>query len=229
MHNSKTADRASANEAVVHRNHDPLLHRAAAGGPPEETDAVLRAALAYHELGLCPIPLVEGSGKPYFKWKRYQTVRPTRTQVSTWFNPSLKRCGIGLVLGSTYGLMVVDVDGETGYRALIAYFREVPRAPTVLKVGHDQVKRQYYFRHPQIPTIWRYSPWTDQLTFRGTGGIVIAPPSVQLGVGQYRWIEGLTLWDLPLPEVPLQIFRELQFRWKTQTWPATYNSRLRRH
>ena len=163
---------------------------------------MLGAALAYHDRGFCPIPQEPGAKKPSVLWKPYQDVQPAYAQVVSWFSWNFRGAGIALVLGPAFGLLVVDVDGREAYDALLDRLGGEPEAPTVYSGSGDPHKRHFYFRHPDVPTKAKATPWHGKLEFRGHRGIVIAPPSLHKSGNRYRWAEGRSLDDLPLPEVP---------------------------
>lgn len=59
-------------------------------------------ALEYFDSGLVPIPAkLDGSKSPSLDgWKRYQTERPTRNQVASWFS---RPAGIAVLMGLVSG------------------------------------------------------------------------------------------------------------------------------
>ena len=105
-----------------------------------------RAALRYHDRGLCVIPIRswEVSRRPYVKWKQYQTTRPTRQQVIDWWT-KWPDAGIAAILGPVSGLLCVDVDGENAYRILLDLVEEIPVAPTCKSGGADPFRFHVYF------------------------------------------------------------------------------------
>jgi len=163
---------------------------------------MLGIALGYHDRGFCPIPQVPGAKMPSIRWKPYQDIQPAYSQVVTWFGCQFRGAGIALVLGPAFDLLVVDVDGREAYDVLLDRLGGEPEAPTVYSGSGDPHKRHYYFRHPAVPTKAKANPWHRSLEFRGHRGIVIAPPSLHKSGNRYRWAEGRSLDDLPLPEVP---------------------------
>lgn len=67
-------------------------------------------ALEYWDAGLVPIPTkLDGSKKPLLDgWKRYQTERPERSQVASWF---FRPAGIAVLMGSiSGGVECIDFD-----------------------------------------------------------------------------------------------------------------------
>ena len=59
-----------------------------------------------------------------------------------------------------------------------------------------------FFRHPDIATKAKATPWHPSLEFRGDRGIVIIPPSLHKSGNRYAWAPGRSLDDLTLPKLP---------------------------
>lgn len=73
---------------------------------------MLAAALAAYDAGLCVIRAsTDGSKRPFGKWKRYQTERPTRDEVEQWFTGG--HPGMGVVCGAVSGdLEMFELEGR---------------------------------------------------------------------------------------------------------------------
>jgi replicative DNA helicase len=81
-------------------------------------------ALTAYDAGLCVVPpKQDGSKAPAGEWRRYQSRRPTRNQVSAWYEDP-DTTGIGYICGGVSGgLEVLDFDDEAAwseYQTLIA-------------------------------------------------------------------------------------------------------------
>jgi transcriptional regulator with XRE-family HTH domain len=166
------------------------------------------AALHYHDQGLCVIPIRswEVSRKPFVKWTQFQTERPTRLQVKKWWT-TWPDAGIAVVLGSVSNLFCVDCDGENAYRILMDLLGKIPLAPTVKSGGADPFRFHLYFRHPAIETWASKTPWNasndvGKLELRGATGLAILPPSLHKSGRRYAWVNGRSLDDVALPELP---------------------------
>lgn len=180
--------------------------------PADLTPSLLPAARDYHRRGFCPIPQRPGEKMPYVQWIPYQDARPSIDDLESWFLRQFPDAGIALVLGPAFDLFVVDVDGEDAHRALVARLGRVPETPTVLSGSAKPFKEHFYFKHPDVPTQATFHPWHPQLEFRGYRGIVVAPPSLHKSGNRYRWADGKSLDDLPLPEAPEPILEALSAR-----------------
>ena len=177
---------------------------------PRESSA-LETALDLARRGFSVVPQLPGAKKPSISWKPFQDVAPVPSRISNWFE-EFPDAGIALILGPAFGLFVVDVDGEEAHHALLERLGTVPEAPMVLSGSLKPHRYHLYFRHPAVSTLATYHPWHPQLEFRGYRGIVVAPPSLHKSGNRYRWVEGRSLDDLPLPDVPVPVYEALAAR-----------------
>lgn len=154
-----------------------------------QVDRVLTAALAYYDRGWCVLP-VDSKKRPALRtWRRYQTERPTREQLRTWFRDD--RDGVGVVLGPVSGRLACrDFDTMDAYGAWAATFPDLAR-----QLPQVRTPRGYhvYVRSDR--------PGVTDLgdgEFRG-GGIAVLPPSRHANGTRYTW--AVPLPDGPLPEL----------------------------
>jgi len=103
------------------------------------------------------------------------------------------------VTGKISGIAVVDFDSEEAY--LLGKKLGLPKTPTV------ETKRGYhcYFKLPPNLKVSNFQKRPDlpNIDLRAEGGYVVAPPSLfQDGMGQYTWLKGQSLNDLPLANLP---------------------------
>jgi hypothetical protein len=179
---------------------------------PHAEPSILEAALDYYERGFSLVPQVAGDKKPCIPWKPYQDRRPTRYEIESWFSDEFPDAGIALILGPTSGLLVVDVDGQEAHAAYLERLGTLPEAPMVFSGSNKFCSYHQYFKYPDLPTNAKATPWNPNLEFRGYGGTIVAPPSLHPSGNRYRWAPGRSLDDLPLPEVPEPILKELRAR-----------------
>lgn len=166
-------------------------------------------AYFYYGLGFSVIPQIPGEKKPPIRWKEFQDRRPTVEELSYFFC-EFPDAGLAVVLGPVSNLFVVDVDGADAYEALLKYLGELPRAPTVMSGSGEPFRFHLFLRHPPIDTKAKSTPWHEKLEFRGKGGLVVLPPSLHKSANRYRWAEGLSLEDVPLPDTPAAVIEALQ-------------------
>jgi hypothetical protein len=155
---------------------------------------------SYLEHGFSLIP-VEPRGKmPVGKWAHAQSERASRADVELWLHEGHN---LGLVTGELSGVVVVDCDSEQG--VLEANKLGLPVTPTAT-TGNG---KHYFLRHPGQPVknAVRLAP---DLDVRGDGGFVVVPPSVHPSGAEYRWVDGLSLEDLPPAECPAWLLEASQ-------------------
>ncbi len=161
-----------------------------------EKNILVDAALGYLGRGFSVIP-VKPDKKPFLKWEEYQKRRPTSEEVGEWWAkwPSAM---IGIVTGAISGVSVIDVDESQGHEELQKCIPDSLLMPTVKTPRGGQ---HLYFKTPSlsIGNNARIIPGCD---FRGEGGYVVAPPSVN-GTGKaYEWLPGLSIAEIFPPALP---------------------------
>lgn len=140
-------------------------------------------ALALLGQGFSVIPIAHRSKRPTIRWKEYQTTPPTVAQVAKWWASDPEQ-NVGIVTGKVSRLTVIDYDprndptGSTGtwLRAEL----EEPTVTTGTGGAHWYVREVW-------PTLPRLRPGLD---VKGTGGYVLAPPSVHPNGRAYEWVGG---------------------------------------
>jgi len=187
----------TARRELVYQRQDPSGLR----GVSEVLDAVAD----YLERGLSVVPQRPGAKSPAVRWKRYQSERADVIDAYEWWYERWPDAGVALVLGPISDLFVMDVDGKAAHKALVKHLGHVPKAPKVKSGSGKPYRYHLFFKHPDMETKAKATPWHRQLEFRGKGGIVVGPPSLHKSGKRYRWAKGRSLEDLPLPDVPDEV------------------------
>lgn len=177
---------------------------------------MVMTAAEYRLKGWSIVPQLPGAKQPCVKWKEFQIRLPTVDEMFGWWT-RWPEAGIALVLGPVSDVLVVDVDGEDAYRALVGHLGDVPKTPKVLSGSGKPYRFHLFFADPKIETNAKFCPWCPTLEFRGKGGIVVLPPSVHRSGRRYRWADGAEIDEIELPEVPAPILRELRARNRRRT------------
>lgn len=154
---------------------------------PDDRSERLQAALAYHCLGLCVIPIRPGT-KIASAWKRYQNDRPSDSTIRRWFGNGSDN-SLALVMGPVSGgLICRDFDDLSAYERWAAEFPELVRTlPTVETGGggrHVYAKAGWQ----QIEDIDKAYVKFDDGELRLRNCYCVAPPSTHPDGGSYRWI-----------------------------------------
>jgi Bifunctional DNA primase/polymerase, N-terminal/Primase C terminal 2 (PriCT-2) len=134
--------------------------------------------------------------KSIILWEPFQKRHASLEEVESWDDKN-----VAIVTGEISGVVVLDVDGEEGRKSLES-LGPLPRTPTVKSYrGHH-----YYFKHPGARVTSR-SGVLPGIDIKGDGGYAVAPPSVHESGTQYVWVDGASLDDAPLAELPENIRR----------------------
>ena len=124
-------------------------------------------------------------------------------QVEDWWR-RWPTANIGVRTGLASGLVVVDEDpGHDGDDTLAALEREHEGLPDTPEVATGGGGRHLYFRHPGRPDVRNSAGVLGPgLDVRGTGGYIIAPPSLHVSGRRYEWDAVLPLDEIPLAPLP---------------------------
>lgn len=157
----------------------------------------LQAALDYAGRGYSVIP-VRPDKKPFIPWIEHQKHRATAKEIREW---AAKYPGamIGIVTGEISGILVIDCDTQEGYEAIQKLLPDallLPIARTPRGGWH------LWFIYPAGSKITVGTGIMPGVDFRGEGGYVIAPPSVNGDGRSYAWGEGLALGEVEPPLLP---------------------------
>jgi hypothetical protein len=106
--------------------------------------------------------------------------------IRRWMDETSGLANIGIATGD--GLIVVDIDAKSGglesLAALLEHFGELPLTKTVATGGGG---KHFYYSYPAGLSIGNKTAILPGIDIRGSGGYVVAPPSVHASGQQYRW------------------------------------------
>ena len=152
---------------------------------------MLTEALRYSKIGWSIIPVAPKSKEPLILWKEFQTRRASETEIQSWF-VTWPDANIGIVTGAVSQLVVIDLDGITGF-ASAATLKLHSTAISITGRG-----KHLWYKHPggTVQNSVRKYPGID---IRGDGGFVLAPPSVHPNGRRYRWVGPVTTAEKMTP------------------------------
>lgn len=152
-----------------------------------QAKSVIDAALAYHEAGLCIIPL-NGKRPALDSWKQYQSERPAQETIHAWHRDGVLR-NIGVVCGAvSENLVVIDFDGPGGYPAFAATFPHLTE--TLMVATGGGIGRHIYLLVDHLPpTTTAKQTSIGSIELRSTGSYVVAPPSLHPRTGKPYEVE----------------------------------------
>jgi Bifunctional DNA primase/polymerase, N-terminal len=122
--------------------------------------------------------------------------------------------GIGIPTGAVNGFVVVETDtvvgghatdGEPSLRELEAKYGALPETLDAISPS-GSIHR--YFKHPAggIKIKCSSSQIGPGIDVKSDGGMVLAPPTVRSGVGQYRWLNNNPI--APMPDWLIELTRK---------------------
>lgn len=145
----------------------------------------LEHALQYYDYGFSVIPIIPGKKKPLIKWQPYQKERATKEQITEWWTQT-PNANIGIVTGKVSNLFVIDLDKHDPAYNEETVMQYIPDNIECPVVNTPKGGQHLYFLPPEeeITIGARFIPGCD---FRGEGGYVLAPPSVNGNGKPYSW------------------------------------------
>lgn len=171
---------------------------------------LLAAALNYAEKHkFSVIPLKPGEKVPYFSWEPFQSRIASRAEITSWWS-NTPQANVGIVTGKVSNLFVVDLDKYAEGYDEEKTSEYIPDSIITPAVNTPRGGQHLYFVNPEgdITIKARILPGID---YRGQGGYVVAPPSVN-GTGKpYAWIDGMGL-EIPLSHLPDALSNLISFK-----------------
>lgn len=134
---------------------------------------IAQAVRCVEKFGISVFPV--GQDKvPAVKWSEYQSRLPSMDELLEWPKDNL-----GIVTGEISRLVVVDCESKEDARW---FYDNRGKSPTVVKTKRGY---HFYFKHPgvRVPNAIKVD---DRYDVRGSGGYVLAPPSLH-SEGSYEW------------------------------------------
>lgn len=147
----------------------------------------LKLALFYASKGWAVFPLQPKEKDKFLlkSWKEEASKDPE--QIKAWWS-KWPTANVGLVTGIVSGIVAMDIDprhgGEESLLALEAERGKLPHTVEALTGGGGRHK---LFKYTQADITTGANNPLQGLDFRGTGGYIVAPPSVHPSGGRYQW------------------------------------------
>ena len=185
---------------------------------------LLPTALEYAAKGWRIVPIRPGEKRPALNsWQTIATNNPDT--ITEWFSGPYHDHGIGIATGPESGIFVLDIDiAETkaGDETLADLEEHYGRLPETLTVLTGSGGWHFYYRYPTNLEIRndagrRLGPGLD---IRGTGGQVVAPPTIHPNGHPYEWDQGCT----EIADAPDWLLELLTTRPEPTTTPTTTTS-----
>jgi replicative DNA helicase len=130
----------------------------------------------------CKVPVI-------WTWTEYQKRQPTKEEVNKWFdeNPD---ANIAIITGPVSGIVVFDIDSEKA----IEFAEKQGGFPETAKVKTGR-GYHYYARYPAFK-VRNDKNRELGLDIKGSGGYVVAPPSIHGSGRIYEWEKGQSINEI---------------------------------
>lgn len=159
---------------------------------------------SYQKLGLIPYPASKNGKNPIPKWKDLPD--PVTDEFLDW-EDRFPDANIWVLLGK--GNVVIDPDGP-GAEEFVKSLN-LPKCPTSIS-GNKSIHRWFKVSSPVKPI--KVQSNGDDKTFLEirTGRMgMLAPPSIHPETKKaYKWMEGHSPWNIPFPELPIEIYERIK-------------------
>jgi len=158
----------------------------------ERKISFLDEALAYAKRGWSVFPIMPKEKRPIGKLVPRGVLDATtdHTKIVDWWKYGVPSANIGLATGKTSGFFVLDVDPRHGGNdSLQELVRHVGRFTGTLSSRTGTGGFHYLYAMPGGPdirnSVGQIAPGLD---IRGTGGYIVAPPSIHPNGNAYEWL-----------------------------------------
>jgi hypothetical protein len=145
-------------------------------------EALAEAAAWYASVGIAVFPLCPGSKVPLTS-NGFKAATTDSDQVAEWWR-NTPQANIGLPTGITFD--VIDVDGPVGVVAMAPYIEAI-RAESIGLVSTPRPGGLHWYMPPKEGRGNRAGV-LPKVDYRGTGGYVVAPPSINIDADRWTWI-----------------------------------------
>lgn len=155
------------------------------------------AALYYASLGWRVFPLRTRAKIPATEHGCLDATTD-REQIRAWWArwPS---ANVGIATGEGSGLLVIDLDGDAGERALAELVETHGALPAVPEVTTGRGRHLYFAFDARVKNSAKRLP---QIDTRSTGGYVVAPPSIHPDGRTYLWAPDRTPREVRVQAAP---------------------------
>lgn len=148
-------------------------------------------ALLYASKGVAVFPLQERSKKPFPGSNGFKNATTDQKVIADWWDKN-PRANIGIATGSiSQGVVVVDLDtkgGVDGIKTLTEWEAVNGELSDTLTAETGTGGRHLYYKLPEGMEQGNRVNVLPGVDIRGTGGYVVAPPSIHESGKLYRWL-----------------------------------------
>lgn len=140
-------------------------------------------------------------GKHPVDWAWQRTATTDEDKVAEWWDGSELEPNVGVVLGEKSGIIDVEWDSEEGKDTAIKYGLTAIETPTYTSSRSEHRIFLYDKRLPQ-QGVYKIGGLEVRIGGGDRGAQSVFPPSQHVSGVQYRWKNGLAIWETPLAALP---------------------------
>lgn len=157
---------------------------------------------SYLKLGLIPYPASKSGKNPIVQWKD-DLPNPISHDYTFW-EQEYPNANIWVKLGKKFA--VIDPDGPEAEKFVGGL--NLPRCPTSIS-GNKSIHRWFKLSEPLKSLKAKVeSSYLEVRT--GEMGMLVAPSIHPKTHRPYKWKEKLSPWEIPFPELPIQIYEKIK-------------------
>jgi len=152
----------------------------------------------YRSLGWTVLPTTPGEKRVLYKWKKYQTCKPSDVEWNNWLRER-KDWNLALVCGSASGVVGFDLDGPKSTENFFSIMGDFP--PTCSYRTSRGTRWLFSCEGFVKSKIW--GSVEDRVELLGDGRLAILPPSIHPNGGLYKWCAKSSVSDVGLGKLNL--------------------------
>ena len=133
-------------------------------------------------------------------WQALRTTDPI--DIQKMFFRIKGRQNIAVATGGKEGIIIIDIDGDTGKSSLATLQKKYSELPKTVTVQTGSGGQHLYYRSPHKISNKASSVLGPKIDVRGDGGLAIAPGSLHPSGNYYVFEEGLSPLDVPVADLP---------------------------
>ncbi|GAF82830.1 unnamed protein product, partial [marine sediment metagenome] len=163
---------------------------------------IIDSALKYESMGFSVIP-VQKNKKPYIAWEKYQKEKASIELIKQWWD-KYPNANVGIVTGEISGIDVIDIDSKKGLDEVEKLLPDNFITPIARTPGGGW----HYYHH--ATGMGNSVAFIEHCDFRGTGGYIVAPPSLGENGKPYVWLGSLSIFEtnpLSIPESIIELLK----------------------